>query len=99
MAPSVERSLKRAAASHSSWARTVDRTARTEPGRRAMNQRFENQVDPDGVLDPRERAIRAEHGRRAYYLAMAARSVESRRRKAAARKAAAENGGEPSTRT
>lgn len=83
-------SLKRAAAAHASWARTEDRAARTAPAHRVFNQRFENQVDPEGLLDPRERAVRAEHARRAYYLALAAKSVEARRRKASATRKARE---------
>ena len=81
--PDTAVSLNRAAAAHASWARTEDRAARTAPSHRVFNQRFENQVDPDRLLDPHERAIRAEHARRAYYLALAAKSVKSRRRRKA----------------
>jgi hypothetical protein len=35
--------------------------------------RFERQVDPDGLLDPRERAVRAQHARRAYMSKLAAK--------------------------
>lgn len=43
----------------------------------------ERQVDPDGVLDPAERARRAEHARRAYFTGLALKSAKAR----AARKA------------
>ena|SRR5580658_6942482 len=51
---------------HVSWARTADRTARTEPGRKGFLARFEREADPDGVLPEDERARRAEHARKAY---------------------------------
>lgn len=40
--------------------------------------RFERQVDPDGVLDPRERALRSEHARKAYFADLALRSARAR---------------------
>jgi hypothetical protein len=45
--------------------------------------RFERQVDPDGELSLQERARRAEHARKAYFTALALKSAEVRRRKAA----------------
>lgn len=62
-----------------SWARTEDRTARTEPGRRAFDQRFLDQVDPERVLDPAERARRADFARRAYFQRLALKSAQARR--------------------
>jgi hypothetical protein len=64
---------------HESWARTVDRTARTANGRRAALDRFEKQVDPDGVLTPAERAIRADHAMRAHMKRLALKSAQARR--------------------
>jgi hypothetical protein len=61
---------------------TRDATAAARAG---FAERFEREVDPDGVLPPAERAARAARARRAHMLRLAARSVESRRRKAAAR--------------
>jgi hypothetical protein len=43
-------------AAHTSWANTSDRSARTAAARKAQLDRFERQVDPDGTLDPQERA-------------------------------------------
>jgi hypothetical protein len=65
-----------------SWSRTVDRTARTEPGRKGFLARFEREVDPEGVLPESERARRAEHARKAYMQKLALASA-ARRRKAA----------------
>lgn len=75
-----QRRLRARAAAHASWAKTKDRCARTEPARRAALARFEKQVDPDGVLTEQERARRAEHARRAHFLALAMRSAHVRRR-------------------
>jgi hypothetical protein len=74
--------LRSQIAAHESWARTEDRSARTLPGRIAMFEKFERQVDPEGKLPPRERAIRAEHARKAHYKRMALKSAEVRRRRA-----------------
>ncbi len=84
----AERKLRAQLAAHTSWSNTADRTARTAPARQAMRERFERQVDPDGTLDPAERTRRAESARKAHYSAMALRSVQARRRSAAARGAA-----------
>lgn len=62
-----------------SWSRTTDRTARTAPGRRAMDAKFEHEVDPDGQLSPAERAKRAEFARKAYYTRLALKSAQARR--------------------
>lgn len=77
--PSGDRRLKAQIAAHESWARTDDRTARTEPARRAFLKSFENDVDPDGVLHPAERARRAEHARKAHFRRLALRSAAARR--------------------
>lgn len=83
-----DRSLIASIASHSSWAKTTDRTARTAKAREAWNARFEKQVDPDGKLDPVVRAKLAENARTAFYKQMHRKSAETRRRRAAERDAA-----------
>lgn len=52
----------------------------TEPARRAFLERFEREVDPDGLLDPEERARRAEHARKAYFAGLALKSARARRK-------------------
>ena len=47
-----------------------------------MLDKFEQQVDPDGVLPPAERAQRAEHARKAYFKRLALKSAQARRRRA-----------------
>jgi hypothetical protein len=74
-----ERSLRAQMAAHSSWANTPDVLARTAPGRRAAAARWERQVDPDGVLDPAERARRADHAKRAEMARLAFLSAKARR--------------------
>ncbi|NMI00721.1 hypothetical protein HF526_25940 [Pseudonocardia sp. K10HN5] len=68
-------------AAHRSWAATPDRAARTAPARRAFDERFEAEVDPDGAMTPEARAAAAESARKAYFLDLARRSAEARRRK------------------
>jgi len=46
--------------------------------------RFEREVDPDGVLPPEERRRRAEHARKAYFLRLALASSKARRKAGAA---------------
>jgi hypothetical protein len=67
-------------AAHVSWSRTIDRKARTRPGRDKFLERFEREVDPDGNLPPAARRQRAEHAKRAYMLRLAKRSALARKR-------------------
>ena len=83
----AERSLRARTAVHSSWANTGDRAARTAPGRRALDARFEKQVDPEGTLPVAERARRAESARKAYFANLARQSAAARRRKREAKAA------------
>lgn len=67
-------------ASHSFWASCADRSAATAPARRGFEDRFLDKVDPERKLPPAERAIRAEHARKAYFAGLALRSAQSRRK-------------------
>jgi hypothetical protein len=80
-----ERSARGKLASHTSWANTEDRTARTEPGRQALERKFEEQVDPENRLTPAERAKRVESARKAYFTGLALRSAVARRKAREAR--------------
>lgn len=75
------RSLQCRAAAHTSWSRTADPAQRTAPGRQTFLDRFEREVDPAGELSPDERARRAAHARRAYFMTLAAKSAAARRRR------------------
>jgi hypothetical protein len=68
---------------HLRWAKTTDRTAATAPARRAFDQRFYDQVDPDHTLSPEARAKAAESARKAYFSQLALKSAQVRRRRAA----------------
>lgn len=68
---------------HTSWSKTIDRTARTAPANRAFMARFEKQVDPDGLLAPEERAKRAESAKKAYFLQLGRKSAKARAAKKA----------------
>ena len=74
-----ERSLRARLAAHTSWANTPDPASRTAKARKAALDRFEKQVDPDGVLTAEDRARRAEHARKAYFIGLALRSAQARR--------------------
>jgi hypothetical protein len=65
------------------WSRN-DAATMVGPAHRAFRARFERLVDPDGTLDPQERAQRADRARRAHMLTLAAKSAEVRRTKKAA---------------
>ncbi|SFF11884.1 hypothetical protein [Blastococcus tunisiensis] len=52
--------LRAQVAAHARWAKETDRTAATAAAREAAERRWDRQVDPDGKLDPAERAKRAE---------------------------------------
>ncbi len=51
----------------------------TRAARAAFMARFEREVDPDGVLDPEDRAARAAAARKAYMLRLALKSRDVRR--------------------
>jgi hypothetical protein len=80
MTPQQRRRRARIAA-HVSWANTTDRTARTAAGTKAFLDRFERQVDPDGVLPADLRTVMAQHARKAYMLRLAERSAAARQRR------------------
>jgi hypothetical protein len=76
-----ERGLQARIAAHSLHAKVADPKAHTAPARRAFLDRFERQVDPDGVLSTEERQRRAEHARKAYFLSLARKSARARRQR------------------
>jgi DNA-binding IclR family transcriptional regulator len=54
------------------------------PARQAFDAKFIDQVDPDRTLSDDERARRVSAARRAYFLSLAAKSADARRRRAQA---------------
>lgn len=77
----AERSLRSRLAAHRMHA--AGKT-NTKPARVAFDKRFEDEVDPDRVLEPDERARRAAHARSAYFAGLALKSAKARRAKRAA---------------
>lgn len=76
-----ERRMRGQIAANTMWSEVQDRTAHTAPARRAFLDKFETQVDPEGVLTPQERAKRAESARKAHFQRLALASVKARRAK------------------
>jgi hypothetical protein len=63
------------------WSQVEDRVAETAPARQAFLDRFDREVDPDGVLDVAERGRRATNARRAYFAELGLRSAQARARR------------------
>lgn len=90
MAPGLtpsERTLRARVAAHALHSQRDSREL-TAAARQAFRDSFEKLVDPDGTLDSKERARRAEHARKAYYTTLALKSAKARRLKAEARQKA-----------
>jgi hypothetical protein len=75
-----ERTLRARLAANSLHAQRDSREL-TSAGRQKFLERFEREVDPDGVLSESERSRRAAHARRAYFQRLALKSAQSRRRR------------------
>ena len=84
-----EASMRGRIGAHSLHAR-YDPRKTTAAARAAFLDRFEREADPDGVLDPSERARRARHLRAAYFARLALRSAQVRRRRAQRRNGGAQ---------
>jgi hypothetical protein len=82
--PSVgraRRALQARMAAHALHARVEDPASHTAPARKVFLSRFEREVDPEGVLEPQERARRAEHAKKAYFTRLALASSKARAKK------------------
>lgn len=79
LSKATDRVLIAKLAAHERWSRCTDPAAATAAARRAFADRFERQVDPDGVLEPGKRARRAESARRAFFMRLALKSAQARR--------------------
>ena len=78
----TQRSMRARLAAHAMHARHDSRQV-TANARKAFVERFESQVDPDGVLPAAERRRRAEHAMRAHMSRLALRSARARRTRGA----------------
>ena len=66
-----ERVIRAQIASHTSWANTENRSARTQKARKALEEKFLTEAGGD--------AARAESLRKAYYARLALKSAQARR--------------------
>ncbi|MEV0881757.1 hypothetical protein AB0I85_28495 [Micromonospora echinofusca] len=73
------------AGGYTSWANTSDPAARMAATWRGRSARFERQVDPDGTMDPAERARRARQAEAAYMARLSLKAAQARKAKAAAK--------------
>ena len=77
-----ERTIRARIAANDRWSRE-DRTEASERQRRVIAKRFEDLVDPNGELDPVERAKRAENALQAHMARLALASAKARRERRA----------------
>lgn len=78
-----QRSLRASIAANARLSRQ-DAADVSAPARRAFLDKFEKQVDPDGVLDPAERRRRADHALRQHMSTLALKSAKARSKRSAA---------------
>lgn len=75
-----ERSLRGRIGAHAQHAKhPIEKT--TAAGLAAAFSRFEKEVDPEGVLDPKERRRRANHAQREHMLRISLLSAKARKRR------------------
>ena len=79
----ARRSAAASIAALTRWSKQ-DTKAGVAPARRGFMGRFENEVDPEGVLAPSERAARANRAMRAHMRRLSLVSASVRARRAAA---------------
>lgn len=73
-----QRSLRAKLAAHTLHSQVADPAAHTAPARLAFLDRFDREVDPDGILSPLDRQRRAAHARKAYFAKLALKSAQAR---------------------
>ncbi len=77
----AQRKLRAQIAAHTRHAKCDDPRETTAAARAAFLDKFEHEADPDGVLDPDDRARRAAHLRKAYFARLALKSAQARRKR------------------
>jgi len=80
-----QRRLRAQIAAHIRWSRE-DPTANAVRAQAGLVARFEREIDPDGTLEPAERARRVESARKAHMKRLALKSAKARRRRAEAKR-------------
>jgi hypothetical protein len=74
-----QRVLRARLAAHALHAK-AEGSAHTAPARAKFLERFEREVDPDGILPPEERQRRAEHALKAHMTRLALASSKARKK-------------------
>ena len=64
--PQADRTERARIAANIRWAKEPNRQAATAPGLRAIREKWEREVDPDGLLSPALRRKMAENARKAH---------------------------------
>lgn len=79
------------------WSKVADRAAALAPARDGFLAKLEREVDPDGVMTPKQRAAAAEAARRAHmaFVAQRSRQVRQARKKRQAKGAAGADRADP----
>ena len=77
----TEATLRARLAAHTLHAHAEDPSAHTAPARAAFMARFKREADPDGSLPLAERARRAEHLKKAYFIRLSLKAAKARRMK------------------
>lgn len=88
MDPATRR-LRAQIGAHALHSQITDPAAHTAPARKAFEQRFLDEVDPNRELHEDERNRRAEHARKAYFARLALKSAQARAARRRPRKPAA----------
>jgi hypothetical protein len=74
----VQRQITARIGAHARWANTTDRAGALAPARRGMDERFEREVDPDGVMDLELRQRLARNAKSKYYAQLQLKSAKAR---------------------
>jgi hypothetical protein len=67
-------------AANTRWAKEPDRRGATSAARAAFDKRFEDEVDAECVLPPELRAKKVKAARQAYFMRLALKSAQSRKK-------------------
>lgn len=73
-----QRSQRSRIGAHARWSKEHDRKANAERAQAGLFAKFEREVDPDNILSPQERRLRAKSAHRAHMARLAYNSSKAR---------------------
>lgn len=76
-----QRALRARLASHTGWANTPNRRARTKPGSDALMAKIAAEVDPEGRMSPADREKAIKNAVSAHFSRLAMQAAAARKRK------------------